>query len=252
LPDYFIKQVIRLSMKDFYYILGTASNASAREIEAAYQKLARKFVDEHDDFIDAHFREIAEAYDVLRDTDRRKKYDAAFKKNQAKQLAAFKLKYLNIALTVTFFAVTALFAAYVIKTIRGHEAKKIVSKPVIQQPVAITTYPKKHHKPAPAVNPPAIADTAVHPETAKPVSKSTTTPLTNPINSTSDSTYTATLHANITGIVYLHQSPDYNSTVLAKIPDAVQVKVLEKGSSYCKISYNGQEGYVLKSSIGQR
>src|ERR1700744_5463079 len=102
-------------MKDFYYILGTASNATPPEIDAAYQKLARKFHQgegEPDDFMDAHFREIAEAYDVLRDARRRSKYDAAFKKNQKKSLSVFKLKYVNIAVPITFLAVPALFADY--------------------------------------------------------------------------------------------------------------------------------------------
>ncbi|HEX3385166.1 MAG TPA: DnaJ domain-containing protein [Mucilaginibacter sp.] len=78
-------------MKDFYYILGTRGNASADEIEAAYQKLARKFVDEDDAFMDAHFREISEAYDTLRDDRRRRKYDAALRRSQRRYLATFRL-----------------------------------------------------------------------------------------------------------------------------------------------------------------
>src|ERR1700756_2645982 len=116
-------------MKDFYYILGTTYDATPPEIDAAYQKLARKFRQadgEQDEFIDAHFREISEAYDTLRDAGRRSKYDLAFKKNQKKQLAVFKLKYLNIAVALTFLVVTALFTAYVIKTINGHAPKKTV------------------------------------------------------------------------------------------------------------------------------
>ena len=140
-------------MKDFYYILGTARNASQAEIEAAYEKLARRFYrdgEDPDEFMDSHFREIAEAYDVLRDTGRRRKYDAAFKRNQQKSLAAFKLKYLNLAVTITFLVVTGLFANYVIHSIRGRAAKKTTPKTIVQllpKPVAVV-HPQKHRKTA--------------------------------------------------------------------------------------------------------
>ena len=48
-------------MKDFYYILGAACNAPSSEIDAAYQKLARRFYlneGEQDDFMDDRLREI--------------------------------------------------------------------------------------------------------------------------------------------------------------------------------------------------
>ncbi len=233
-------------MKDFYYILGTTNNATPPEIDAAYKKLARKFYqdgDEQDEFMDAHFREISEAYDTLRDAARRRKYDIAFRKNQKRHLAVFKLKYLNIAVAVTFLVVTALFADYVIKTIRGREPKKAVQKTVtVAAPIALT-HPKKHHK------------VVVH-----PIKKLVTNPDTSrkqPIKAVAaviprasvDSTYTTTLHANITGIVYLHQAPDYNSAVLAKIPDAAEVRVLQKGTAYYKVRFNGQSGYVIKSAV---
>ena len=225
-------------MKDFYYILGTARDASAPEIEAAYGKLARKFADEQDEFMDAHFREIAEAYDILRDAARRRKYDAALRRSQKKQLAAFKLKYLNIGVTIMFMTVTVLFTGYVIRSLNGRPAKKVVSKPVVQPAEHIAaTHVKKHHKanaqftqtvprPAPAASP------ANRP--APPASLDS-----------------ATLHANITGIVYLHQSPDYNSAILAKMSDAAKVRVLQKGDAWYKVSYNGHEGYVIRSVIGQ-
>lgn len=203
-------------MKDFYYILGTARDASAPEIETAYEKLARKFADEQDEFMDAHFREIAEAYDILRDAARRRKYDAALRRSQKKQLAAFKLKYLNIGVTLMFLTVTALFAGYVIRTLNGHPAKKTVSKPAVQPatPVAVK-HIKKHHKAVVYPVPPAL----------KPIAS----PAMRHAPAATSALDSATLHANITGIVYLHQSPDYNSAVLAKMPDAAQVRVLQKG-----------------------
>ncbi len=232
-------------MKDFYYILGTSRNATPPEIDAAYQKLAAKFRqagDEQDEFMDTHFREIAEAYDVLRDTRRRSKYDAAVRRNQARQLAVFKLKYLNIAITITFLVVTALFAGYVIKTLRGHPAKPTVQKQPVSRPVVLT-HPKKHHRLPVPVTKKHLAIPGITPKQQPPA-----IPVNVPPASV-DSTYAATVHANITGIVYLHQSPDYNSAVLAKIPDAAQVRVLQKRTAYYKVTFNDQTGYVLKSCV---
>jgi hypothetical protein len=237
-------------MKDFYYILGTSKNATSIEIDAAYQKLARKFLydGDEDEFIDSHFREITEAYDVLRDGTRRRKYDAAFRQNQTRRLAPFKIKYLNIAVTLTFLAVTALFANYVISSIRGNGHKKappvIVAQPTPSVVAAI--HPKKyHHAVAIPVSKPTPAHDTIAAKTTPPI------PAVMPTVAP-DSTYTAKLHANITGIVYLHQSADYSSAVLAKIPDASQVRVLQKSGAYDKVMYDGQVGYVLRSSVGER
>jgi hypothetical protein len=231
-------------MKDFYYILGTARNATAAEIEAAYGKLARKFMPEgehQDPFIDEHFRSIAEAYDVLRDSRRRHKYDAAFRQNQNKQLSKFRLRYLNIAVSVTFLVITALFAAYVIKTIHGHAAKKVVPK-ILVQPATVLSHPKKPHRaPSPAaLYHSSSIDTPKHRRADQNALRPA--PTAQPADS-------AIIHANITGIVYLHEEPDYNSAVLAKIPDAAHIRVLQKGTAYDKVLFNGQEGYVLKSAV---
>ncbi|HJP62206.1 MAG TPA: DnaJ domain-containing protein [Mucilaginibacter sp.] len=236
-------------MKDFYYILGTARDAEPPEIEAAYEKLARKFYRDGegpDEFMDSHFREIAEAYDVLRDTSRRRKYDMAFRRNQQKSLAAFKLKYLNLAVTITFVVVTALFTNYVIRSIRGRAAKKVTPKTIMQslpKPVAAIR-PQKHRKTTSAgshlkIIPDTIAN---HPTPARADPGPAPTASFNSVSF-------VTLHANITGIIYLHQEPDFNSPVLAKIPNASQVRLLQKGSTYCKVMFNEQEGYVLNSSV---
>jgi len=233
-------------MKDFYYILGTTNNATPPEIDAAYKKLARKFRpagDERDEFMDAHFREISEAYDTLRDADRRRKYDMAFRKNQKRHLAVFKLKYLNIAVALTFLVVTALFADYVIKAIRGREPKKVVQKVAAPATPIAVTRAKRHHR---AVIHPA-KKLVTYPDTSRKQPVKPIAPVI--LGASVDSTYITTLHANITGIVYLHQAPDYNSAVLAKIPDAAEVRVLQKGTAYYKVRFNGQSGYVIKSAV---
>ncbi|KAA1427594.1 molecular chaperone DnaJ [Nocardioides antri] len=69
--------------KDFYKELGVAKTASADEIKKAYRKLARAnhpdAVKDAPDAAQKHekFKKVAEAYDVLGDPEKRKKYDQA-------------------------------------------------------------------------------------------------------------------------------------------------------------------------------
>jgi len=67
-----------MDYKDYYKILGVARGASADEIKKAFRKLARKYhpdVNPGDKKAEEKFKEINEAYEVLSDPDKRKKYD---------------------------------------------------------------------------------------------------------------------------------------------------------------------------------
>ena len=67
-----------MEYKDYYKILGVAKGASEKEIKAAFRKLARKHhpdVNQGNKEAEARFKEINEAYEVLGDKEKRKRYD---------------------------------------------------------------------------------------------------------------------------------------------------------------------------------
>jgi DnaJ-class molecular chaperone len=68
-----------MNFKDYYTVLGVPKSAAEKDIKSAYRKLARKW---HPDAnpknakaAEEKFKEIAEAYEVLGDPEKRKKYD---------------------------------------------------------------------------------------------------------------------------------------------------------------------------------
>ena len=67
-----------MDFKDYYATLGVTKSSSEKEIKQAYRKLARKHhpdVNPGDKAAEAKFKEINEAYEVLGDPPKRKKYD---------------------------------------------------------------------------------------------------------------------------------------------------------------------------------
>jgi DnaJ-class molecular chaperone len=68
-----------VNYKDYYSILGVPKNAAEKDVKSAYRKLARKW---HPDAnpdnarqAEEKFKDIQEAYEVLGDAEKRKKYD---------------------------------------------------------------------------------------------------------------------------------------------------------------------------------
>src|SRR2546430_7977270 len=67
-----------MDFKDYYSTLGVPKTASEKEIKQAFRKLARKHhpdVNPGDKTAETRFKEMNEAYEVLGDPAKRKKYD---------------------------------------------------------------------------------------------------------------------------------------------------------------------------------
>ncbi len=76
-----------MQYKDYYKIMGLARDASAEDIKRAHRKLARQY---HPDVsrekdAEARFKELSEAYEVLRDPEKRAAYDQLGTRWQAGQ-----------------------------------------------------------------------------------------------------------------------------------------------------------------------
>jgi len=66
-----------VAFRDYYEVLGVPRDASAEDIRRAYRKLAREFHPDvnKDAGAEDRFKEVAEAYEVLRDPEKRERYD---------------------------------------------------------------------------------------------------------------------------------------------------------------------------------
>jgi curved DNA-binding protein len=66
-----------MEFKDYYQVLGVQPEAESKAIKTAYRKLARKYHPDMnpDEGAENKFKEVAEAYEVLKDAGRRAEYD---------------------------------------------------------------------------------------------------------------------------------------------------------------------------------
>ncbi len=66
-----------MKYKDYYAVLGVARDAATEDIKKAYRRLARRYHPDVSKEKDAEerFKEVSQAYEVLRDTERREAYD---------------------------------------------------------------------------------------------------------------------------------------------------------------------------------
>lgn len=64
-----------MTKRDYYEVLGIDKNASADEIKKAFRKLAVKYHPDKDGGDETQFKEVNEAYEVLKDQQKRQRYD---------------------------------------------------------------------------------------------------------------------------------------------------------------------------------
>ena len=76
-----------MQFKDYYDVMGVDKNATPEDIKRAHRKLARKFHPDVSKEKDAEtrFKAVAEAYDVLKDPERRAAYNDAALNQRAGQ-----------------------------------------------------------------------------------------------------------------------------------------------------------------------
>lgn len=70
-----------MKVKNYYEILNISPNATLDEVKKAYRRLALQYHPDRNKAHDAHdkFIEITEAYEVLRDSDKKKEYDNLYR-----------------------------------------------------------------------------------------------------------------------------------------------------------------------------
>ncbi len=64
-----------MAKRDYYEVLGVGKNASPDEIKKAYRRLAVQYHPDKDGGDEEKFKEVGEAYEVLKDESKRKRYD---------------------------------------------------------------------------------------------------------------------------------------------------------------------------------
>ena len=87
-----------MNKRDYYEVLGIDKSASEKELKSAYRKLAKKYhpdANPGDKQSEEKFKELSEAYDILKDPEKRKLYDkfdhAAFDGNIILQAVTLKI-----------------------------------------------------------------------------------------------------------------------------------------------------------------
>ncbi len=64
-----------MTKRDYYEVLGVDKNASQDEIKKAFRRLAIQYHPDKENGDETKFKEVNEAYEILKDTEKRKRYD---------------------------------------------------------------------------------------------------------------------------------------------------------------------------------
>ncbi|GAB2692733.1 hypothetical protein GCM10027037_15180 [Mucilaginibacter koreensis] len=143
-------------MKDFYAILGVNTDSNSDELRIAYEKLSDKFNPElnaQDQFFANRYNEILEAYGVLSDPLKRRKYDATFvnlKQASASERRKIKRYYsttkgVNSVLTMVLIVLAFVFGYFVYKAINSHKTIE-VNRQLLATVNETPIHAVKHHK----------------------------------------------------------------------------------------------------------
>jgi DnaJ-class molecular chaperone len=138
-----------MDYKDYYKVLGISKTASVDDIKKAFRKLARKYhpdVNPGDKKAEEKFKEINEAYEVLSDPDKRRKYDTlgpnwqeqfGFRSAQSRRTSGFPGATPGFDSNFSEFFET-LFGRAGASGARGREDPRRRTGENIEQPVEIT------------------------------------------------------------------------------------------------------------------
>src|ERR1700692_2390521 len=89
---------------DFYIVLGLERAPSVGDIKRAYKRLARRYhpdINPGDRMAAAQFRQIAEAYETLSDSDRPRRYDTGGVDNPALEHGTFGFDGFDFSVSVS-------------------------------------------------------------------------------------------------------------------------------------------------------
>ncbi len=194
----------------------------------------------------------------------------------------------DIIFTLILIGITVLFGNYVLTSMNAKsKPAKVSEAPVVADTAQVVATPVKHHKkkkhiliavniskPKPVLAAKPVTPATSHPVTnINPVTKIITKasvkikadtfkpqpvaqvihpalPVRNVSNTEDNSIpYSSYLRANITGVVNMHRSESLNSDIVNVIPSHTKVLVLQKGGTYYKVQFNGDEGFVPKWTV---
>lgn len=138
-------------MKDYYYILGLQQNASEEDIKKAYRKLSLKFhpdKNDGDEFFSERFREINEAYEILKNPTSRKNYDS--KRTTFSSTTQSSNNGFNFTPVIEYFKVnktTFFYDEEIVFTWKTLNSDKVILQPFGSvQPIGQKTYRIKDFK----------------------------------------------------------------------------------------------------------
>jgi hypothetical protein len=274
-------------MKDYYYILGLEANCTLDDIKEAYRKLSKKLhpdLNQGDQFFESRFRDVKEAFETLRDPDKRAEYDASVKQAHFQQpvdakppgrryntrrtdFKSFQKKGPGTGMVITLMLLAGILGFYTVKYLfpskkpKTYQVTEVATTPVVSH----KKHKKKHNRSnlvaTPTIKPSAdtIAISAVKLLHIKPAKTIAVKP--QPVQIAQDSNinqhkksflYATYVRPNVTGVINMRAYNKFDSNIVETIPARSKVLVLEKGDTYYRVFFDNYIGYVPKWSLQEK